>query len=235
MSEVAVTAAVASAETISEASQQQAHSAAMEMVKLGRADLPTMNAKLRAEGFREITDTQTAARTRIEAIKMSEADAVALLNTADPRHATVKAEYDALHQQAHPEGAGAEVAPLGTAPLPFQYAEGATVEQMATDNTAAREAVAAMEIDGNLARGGIEHLRDAIVARGGVDAKPMSNSEIIQLNDALKARWGADYDARMDKVQARIAKAGKSAEWLRQSIMKAGPLAAEWTFVSLSN
>lgn len=162
--------------------------------------------------------------------------AAALADPMDPGHAAARAKMDELHRAAYPEEADA--APTAAEPpqpindLPLVFAPDLPVEAQLEQIAAANEAITALNLPADLARGGIAMLEAGIAAR---NATPMNAAELGEFEAALQARWGADYDAKVDAVQAAIAKAGKNGDWLRRSILASGPATAVWAFASLAD
>lgn len=160
----------------------------------------------------------------------------AFTNDRDPGHRAAVDRMTELHKAAYPEpGDGAAAESTGdtpaAGPLPFAFSEGMTAPEMAERTTAANEAIASMGIAPELARGAVATLEKAIAARSAV---PMGEAELQQFDSMLKARWQGSYDAKVDQVAAAFEKAGTSRDWLRRSILAAGPQTALWVFETLA-
>lgn len=163
----------------------------------------------------------------------------------DPQHIGHRAAVDRmtkLHETAYAADAAGVEAEAGQTAAPtdadykFELAFGEEVapEAMATAHQAAAEAAAALQLPPDMAAGAVRLLEGNIASRQG---RPMDGVELATMESQLRGMWGeANYDARMDAVEARLAKMKPGARnWLRRSMLAAGPAGAAWVFASLAN
>jgi hypothetical protein len=196
-----------------------------------------------------------APATTPEAVKTAQAEIDRLVGGADkewlvayldknaPGHQAAVDKMTALHQAAFPESAeAADAAPaMGTqSHMPFEFDAGTAPARMAEVNTAAHEVIAALQIDPSLARGAVQTLDRAVNQRrmgpdGRGAPKPMDQLELAKMEAMLQQRWGSGYNAKFDAVERAIARAGKHGQWLKQTILHAGPIAAVWACETLAS
>jgi hypothetical protein len=148
-------------------------------------------------------------------------------------------------EQATPPAAGAENKPAdGATPehtaadaLPSQpYELGLPAEtpaaQILETQKATHALVTGLGFDADTARGSVQMIAKAQAARG---AKPLDALEVNKLEFLLHERFGADYGAKMDRVQAALNRLGPGRGTQLQHIMNTvDPKTAAWMFETLS-
>lgn len=163
------------------------------------------------------------ARERIEARK-NDPDFVRRFSSGDV--AAVR-EFEDLHRQAFPDDAPATEAaepeaPVG-APLPLIFDKDTTPEQAAERHALADQVVKNLGMDRAEAHETVQALQSALTER---NYTPMTSAELDNMEGILQAEWGANYGAKVTLAQAALRQAGPGADWLRESMLAAGPYAA---------
>ena len=126
--------------------------------------------------------------------------------------------------------------------LPLHFDPGSTLEKIAATRADAAQAMTSMQAPPELATAFVSTIRDAQLARAvpgpdgkAITARPMDSGELVTMESHLRSLWGDGYDARSELAAAALRSAGKHAEWIRQSILSAGPRAAAWAMASLAD
>ena len=108
------------------------------------------------------------------------------------------------------------------------------VDQVTEAGRVATATISALGLPPEIARASIKHIEDAIASRGPAPVA-MTGTELSKFEFILQQKFGADYDARLDRVEAALKKAGpKGGEWLRIALLHSGPMVAASLFDTLS-
>lgn len=144
-------------------------------------------------------------------------------------------QLDALHEQAY--GDPATAAQPAADALPIVFGEHVPEAERAQMHATANEAIETLGVDRAEAAAAIDMIERAHVARRGPDGTPreMDDAEFLQFERGLKAAWGDQYDAKTDRVEAALKRAGPGGEWLRKSLLHAGPAAVIGVFQYLAD
>ena len=172
---------------------------------------------------------------QLNRIKSGEAQAADLAQLQQPGSPPADpAQQQQTQQQQQPAAPAVE--------LPLHFDPGTTVEKIAATRSDAAQAMASMQAPPELATAFVSTIRDAQLARAvpstdgkAMTARPMDSGELVTMESHLRSLWGDAYDARSDLAAAALRSAGKQAEWIRQSILSAGPRAAAWAMASLAD
>jgi hypothetical protein len=155
-----------------------------------------------------------------------------------PAALEAQAPQAAANDPAEPDGqAWAEPPrdPEGSAYPIFElrFDESTSPDIMLEGQHLAAATAANLGLEAHTAKGAVSTIETAIARRGG---RTMDGVEMAKLEHTLQTRWGAEYNQKMDAVEAAMKKAGgRGGAWLRQSLMAAGPETAAWAFESLAN
>jgi hypothetical protein len=99
-------------------------------------------------------------------------------------------------------------------------------------NRHANEVVTAIGLDPVFAKGAVASLDRAVHTRGG---REMDIAELASFDVKLQNLWGDQHVANCALVRAAFDKAGAHGQWLRQSILAAGPVVAAQAFAHLAS
>jgi hypothetical protein len=191
------------------------------------------------------------ARFELATLKNDRTFAAELANPSAPGYRAAVDRMSKLHQAAYPEDAsGAPAAPAGPAPegepnapdpkgpaspptnWPLKFSEDTPISTQQEAHALVSEGVATLGLDRELARSAISLISTAQEKRNGA---PWTQADLDRFDAILEQKWGADHAAKGAAVKAALTKAGRSGEWLRQSLLAVDPTTAAWVFDTLAN
>jgi len=110
--------------------------------------------------------------------------------------------------------------------------QGATVEQARQVNQQIHEIGQTLKIERETVNAFARELSNANLARA---ERAMDPREMAEFEGNLRRALGQNYDKHADAVEAALRRLGPRAEWVRRSILQAGPRVATWAWLTLGN